>query len=224
MNKLKFETRFKNPNAPATWKQVTTIANNLAKHRGLHYPSIRNALLSMVFIEKGGYEIVDDPLTMQEAHELIQLSLSDKHISQEIMVRYESFLPTEKKKPILSSVGGKINKLTGEKIHQIVEKLSPTKTTDSSANGLFTVEKGVPLEIYNEPRKEYVAIKKTLKVLEVGDSFWFPLWNGATTPYVQSRLGQHNRSLNAKHGWTREIRTRTQENDGVIGVRVWRVK
>ena len=180
----------------------------------------------MVFIEKGGYEIIDDPLTMQEAHELIQLSLSDKHISQEIMVVYESFLPTEKKKPILSSVGGKIS--------EMVEKLSPTKTTDSLTNevllkqrlatGLFTVEKGVPLEIYNEPRKEYVAIKKTLKVLEVGDSFWFPLWNGATTAYVQSRLGQHNRSLNAKHGWTREIRTRTQKNDGVTGVRVWRVE
>ena len=144
MNKLKFETRFKNPNAPATWKQVTTIANNLAKHRGLHYPSIRNAILSMVFVEKGSKEIVDDPLTMQEAHELIQLSLSDKHISQEIMVRYESFLPTKKEKPILSSVGGKIS--------EMVEKLSPTKTIDSSANGLYKVEKGVPLDIYNEPR------------------------------------------------------------------------
>ena len=214
-NKEKFETRFKNPNAPATWKQVTTIANNLAKRRGLHYPSIRNAILSMVFVEKGSKEIVDDPLTMQEAHELIQLSLSDKHISQEIMVRYESFLPTKKEKPILSSVGGKIS--------EMVEKLSPTKTIDSSANGLYKVEKGVPIDIYNEPR-ETSAFSKTLKVLEVGDSFWFPLWNGATTAYVQSRLGQHNRSLNAKHGWTREIRTRTQENDGVIGVRVWRVE
>ena len=134
MNKEKFETRFKNPNAPATWKQVTTIANNLAQRRGLHYPSIRNAILSMVFVEKGSNEIIDDPLTMQDAHELIQLSLSDKHISQEIMIVYESFLPTlptEKKKPILSSVGGKIS--------EMVEKLSPTKTTDSITNGLFPV-------------------------------------------------------------------------------------
>ena len=213
MNKLKFEAKFKNPNAPATWKQVTTIANNLAKHRGLHYPSIRNALLSMVFIEKGGYEIIDDPLTMQEAHELIQLSLSDKHISQEIMVVYESFLPTEKKKPTLSSVGGKIS--------EMVEKLSPTKTIDSSANGLYKVEKGVPLDIYNEPR-ETSAFSKTLKVLEVGDSFWFPC--DGIIPQVQSGLQQHNNRLNAKYGWKRKIRTRTQENDGVIGVRVWRVE
>ena len=132
MNKEKFETRFKNPNAPATWKQVTTVANNLAQRRGLHYPSIRNAILSMVFVEKGSNEIIDDPLTMQEAHELIQLSLSAHHVPQEIMVVYESFLPTEKKKPLLSSVGGKISKM--------VEKLSPTKTTDSITNGLFPVE------------------------------------------------------------------------------------
>jgi len=215
MNKEKFEAKFKNPNAPATWKQVTTIANNLAKHRGLHYPSIRNALLSMVFIEKGGYEIIDDPLTMQEAHELIQLSLSDKHISQEIMVVYESFLPTEKKKPLLSSVGGKIS--------EMVEKLSPAKTTDSSANGLFPVEKGVPLDIYNEPRKESSAFSKTLKVLEVGDSFWVPV-NGGVVQQIQSGLVQHNNRLNAKYGWKRKIRTRTQKNDDVIGIRVWRVE
>ena len=214
MNKKKFEAKFKNPNAPATWKQVTTIANNLAKHRGLHYPSIRNALLSMVFIEKGGYEIIDDPLTMQEAHELIQLSLSDKHISQEIMIVYESFLPTKKEKPILSSVGGKIS--------EMVEKLSPAKTTDSITNGLFPVEKGVPLDIYNPPNKESCAFSKTLKVLEVGDSFWFPC--DGIIPQVQSGLQQHNNRLNAKYGWKRKIRTRTQENDGVIGVRVWRVE
>ena len=215
MNKEKFEAKFKNPNAPATWKQVTTIANNLAKHRGLHYPSIRNALLSMVFIEKGGYEIIDDPLTMQEAHELIQLSLSDKHISQEIMVVYESFLPTEKKKPLLSSVGGKIS--------EMVEKLSPAKTTDSITNGLFPVEKGVPLDIYNEPRKESSAFSKTLKVLEVGDSFWVPV-NGGVVQQIQSGLVQHNNRLNAKYGWKRKIRTRTQKNDDVIGIRVWRVE
>ena len=209
-----FETRFKNPNAPATWKQVTTIANNLAKRRGLHYPSIRNAILSMVFVEKGSKEIVDDPLTMQEAHELIQLSLSDKHISQEIMVRYESFLPTKKEKPILSSVGGKIS--------EMVEKLSPAKTTNSITNGLFPVEKGVPLDIYNPPNKESSAFSKTLKVLEVGDSFWFPC--DGIIPQVQSGLQQHNNRLNAKYGWKRKIRTRTQENDGVIGVRVWRVE
>ena len=210
-----FETRFKNPNAPATWKQVTTVANNLAKHRGLHYPSIRNAILSMVFVEKGSKEIVDDPLTMQEAHELIQLSLSDKHISQEIMIVYESFLPTEKKKPILSSVGGKIS--------EMVEKLSPAKTIDSSANGLFPVEKGVPLDIYNPPSKESSAISKTLKVLEVGDSFWVPI-NGGVRQQKQTLLCQHNQRLNTKYGWKRKIRTRTQENDGVIGVRVWRVE
>tara|TARA_R100001480_G_C4686454_1_gene175554 strand:- start:41 stop:685 length:645 start_codon:yes stop_codon:yes gene_type:complete len=214
MNKEKFEAKFKNPNAPATWKQVTTIANNLAKHRGLHYPSIRNAILSMVFVEKGSKEIVDDPLTMQEAHELIQLSLSDKHISQEIMVRYESFLPTKKEKPILSSVGGKIS--------EMVEKLSPTKTTDSSTNGLFPVEKGVPVVSRKGKKRETSAFSKTLKVLEVGDSFWFPC--DGIIPQVQSGLQQHNNRLNAKYGWKRKIRTRTQENDGVIGVRVWRVE
>ena len=215
MNTEKFETRFKNPNAPATWKQVTTVANNLAQHRGLHYPSIRNAILSMVFVEKGSNEIIDDPLTMQEAHELIQLSLSDKHISQEIMVVYESFLPTEKKKPLLSSVGGKISKM--------VEKLSPTKTTDSLTNGLFPVEKGVPLDIYNPPNKESSAFSKTLKVLEVGDSFWFPT-NGGVISQIQTGLQAHTYRLNSKYGWKRKICTRTQENDGVIGLRVWRVE
>ena len=215
MNKEKFETRFKNPNAPATWKQVTTIANNLAKHMGLHYPSIRNALLLMVFIEKGGYEIIDDPLTMQEAHELIQLSLSDKHISQEIMVVYESFLPTEKKKPILSSVGGKIS--------EMVEKLSPTKTTDSSTNGLFPVEKGVPVVSRKGKKRETSAFSKTLKVLEVGDSFWFPT-NGGVVSQIQTGLQGHAYRLNSKYGWKRKICTRTQENDGVIGLRVWRVE
>ena len=215
MNKEKFETRFKNPNAPATWKQVTTVANNLAQRRGLHFPSIRNAILAMVFVEKGSYEIIDDPLTMQEAHELIQISLSDKQVPQKIMVWYESFLPTEKKKPLLSSVGGKISKM--------VEKLSPTKTTDSLTNGLFPVEKGVPLDIYNPPRKESSAFSKTLKVLEVGDSFWVPI-NGGVGQQIQTLLCQHNQRLNTKYGWKRKIRTRTQKNDGVIGVRVWRVE
>ena len=103
----------------------------------------------------------------------------------------------------------------------MVEKLSPTKTIDSSANGLYKVEKGVPLDIYNEPR-ETSAFSKTLKVLEVGDSFWFPF--DGIIPQVQSGLQQHNNRLNAKYGWKRKIRTRTQENDGVIGVRVWRVE
>ena len=214
-NKEKFETRFKNPNAPATWKQVTTVANNLAQRRGLHFPSIRNAILAMVFVEKGSYEIIDDPLTMQEAHELIQISLSDKQVPQKIMVWYESFLPTEKKKPLLSSVGGKISKM--------VEKLSPTKTTDSSANGLFLVEKGVPLDIYNPPNKESSAFSKTLKVLEVGDSFWVPI-DGGVGQQIQTLLCQHNQRLNTRYGWKRKIRTRTQKNDGVIGVRVWRVE
>jgi len=169
----------------------------------------------MVFIEKGGYEIIDDPLTMQEAHELIQLSLSDKHISQEIMVVYESFLPTEKKKPILSSVGGKIS--------EMVEKLSPTKTTDSLTNGLYQVEKGVPLDIYNPPNKESSAFSKTLKVLEVGDSFWVPI-NSGVIQQTQTLLCQHNQRLNTRYGWKRKIRTRTQKNDGVTGVRVWRVE
>jgi len=214
-NKEKFETRFKNPNAPATWKQVTTVANNLAQRRGLHFPSIRNAILAMVFVEKGSYEIIDDPLTMQEAHELIQISLSDKQVPQKIMVWYESFLPTEKKKPLLSSVGGKISKM--------VEKLSPTKTTDSLTNGLFPVEKGVPLDIYNPPNKESSAFSKTLKVLEVGDSFWVPI-NGGVGQQIQTLLCQHNQRLNTRYGWKRKIRTRTQKNDGVIGVRVWRVE
>jgi len=215
MNKEKFETRFKNPNAPATWKQVTTIANNLAQRRGLHFPSIRNAILAMVFVEKGSYEIIDDPLTMQEAHELIQISLSDKQVPQKIMVWYESFLPTEKKKPLLSSVGGKISKM--------VEKLSPTKTTDSLTNGLYQVEKEVPLDIYNPPNKESSAFSKTLKVLEVGDSFWVPI-NGGVGQQIQTLLCQHNQRLNTRYGWKRKIRTRTQKNDGVIGVRVWRVE
>jgi hypothetical protein len=214
-NKEKFETRFKNPNAPATWKQVTTVANNLAQRRGLHFPSIRNAILAMVFVEKGSYEIIDDPLTMQEAHELIQISLSDKQVPQKIMVWYESFLPTEKKKPLLSSVGGKISKM--------VEKLSPTKTTDSLTNGLYQVEKEVPLDIYNPPSKESSAFSKTLKVLEVGDSFWVPI-NGGVGQQIQTLLCQHNQRLNTKYGWKRKIRTRTQKNDGVIGVRVWRVE
>ena len=211
----KFEARFKNPHAPATWKQVTTIANNLAKRRGLHYPSIRNAILAMVFVEKGSYEIVENPLTMEKAHELIQLALSDDPIPQEIMDRYEKFLPTEKKKPILSSVGGKIS--------EMVEKLSPAKTTDSITNGLFPVEKGVPLDIYNPPNKESCAFSKTLKVLEVGDSFWVPI-NGGVIQQTQTLLCQHNQRLNTRYGWKRKIRTRTQKNDGVIGVRVWRVE
>ena len=214
-NKEKFETRFKNPNAPATWKQVTTVANNLAQRRGLHFPSIRNAILAMVFVEKGSYEIIDDPLTMQEAHELIQISLSDKQVPQKIMVWYESFLPTEKKKPLLSSVGGKIS--------EMVEKLSPTKTTDSSTNGLYQVEKGVPMVNRKGKKRETSAFSKTLKVLEVGDSFWVPI-NGGVGQQIQTLLCQHNNRLNTRYGWKRKIRTRTQKNDGVIGVRVWRVE
>ena len=73
----------------------------------------------------------------------------------------------------------------------------------------FKIEKNIPI-----PQRRVYPFKK----MEIGDSFFIPLPEGRNVQYLQSNLTWSARMKRIR------VTTRRTEENGVFGVRVWRIE
>ncbi len=79
---------------------------------------------------------------------------------------------------------------------------------------MFNIEKNVPVPFKNTPTALY-----PFRQMEIGDSFFIPLKEGDVMQMLQSRVAATARTVLGP----KKISTRCVTENGVKGLRVWRV-
>ena len=85
----------------------------------------------------------------------------------------------------------------------------------------WKIDKDIPVPVGSDRRSG--EQKYPLNALEIGNSFFIPLEKGDDLKRMANRLSQARQTYQKRHEGVR-FTQRMWEEDGVIGVRIWRVE